>query len=159
MTKLAGWPAIGAIVTAMAAVALTPATAQAGGRGAAFFKQADTNNDGALSMEEMQAARMKRFDGADADKDGFISAGELTAHHEARMKEKQDDHFKGFTTRFDGNKDGKVAIDEIKTHEPEFFKKADANSDGKLTADEMKAAKSKGHHGMGGGMQLGPDGE
>ncbi len=140
------------------AATLLPLTAQAGGMGADYFKKTDTNSDGALTKEEMAASRMQRMGSADADKDGFISAAELTEHHAAMMRAKQDKHFAGFTKRFDANKDGKVAIDEIKSFDPPYFKDADANADGKLTQDEMKAAKAKHHGGMmgdghkGGGM-------
>ena len=140
------------------ATALIPATVQAGGMGAEYFKNTDTNNDGALTKEEMAASRMQRLGSADTDKDGFNSAAELTEHHAALMRARQDKHFSGFAGRFDGNKDGKVALDEIKAFDPPYFKNADANGDGKLTQDEMKAAKEKHHGGMmgdghkGGGM-------
>ncbi len=134
------------------AATLLSASAQAGGRGAEYFKETDTNNDGALTKDEMAASRMQRLGGADADKDGFISAAELTEHHAAMMRARQDKHFTGFAGRFDANKDGKVALDEIKSFDPPFFKNADANGDGKLTPDEMKAARGKHHGGMGGGM-------
>lgn len=132
------------VVTTAAAV---PVVVQAGGMGAEYFKKADINNDGALTKEEIAASRMKHLGNADTNKDGFVSATELTEHHAAMMRSNQDKHFSKFSERFDTNKDGKVAVDEIKTHEPAFFKKADANGDGKLTQDEMKAARGK-HHGM-----------
>ena len=148
------------MITAMLVLAtsLLPVTVQARGMGADYFKNTDTNNDGALTKEEMAASRMQRLGGADTDKDGFISAAELTEHHAAQMRAKQDGHFSGFAGRFDANKDGKVALDEIKAFDPPYFKDADANGDGKLTQDEMKAAKGKHHGGMmgdghkGGGM-------
>ncbi|HEX4888884.1 MAG TPA: histidine kinase [Alphaproteobacteria bacterium] len=148
------------MITAMLVLAtsLLPVTVQARGMGADYFKNTDTNNDGALTKEEMAASRVQRLGGADTDKDGFISAAELTEHHAAQMRAKQDKHFSGFAGRFDANKDGKVALDEIKAFDPPYFKNADANGDGKLTQDEMKAAKEKHHGGMmgdghkGGGM-------
>lgn len=145
---------------AIAITALLPAAASAGKWSDEYFKQADANSDGALSKEEMSAARMKRLESADSDKDGFISANELSEHHIARMREHQDKHFTGFSERFDANKDGKVSMDELKNFDPPHFAKADANGDGKLTQDEMKAARSKHHMGMGKGMPHGgPAGE
>lgn len=134
------------------ASALFPATAQARGMGAEYFKKSDTNNDGALTLEEMSAARLGHLQGADADKDGFITATELSEHHAAMMRARQDEQFAGFSDRFDANKDGKVALDEIKAFTPPYFSKADADKDGKLTAEEMKAAKDMHHGGMGGHM-------
>ncbi len=141
------------------AAAFIPATVQAGGMGAEFFKQSDTNNDGALTKEEMAASRMQRLGGADTDKDGFISAAELAEYHAAMIRAKQDKHFARFAARFDANKDGKVSLDEIKAFDPPYFKDADTNGDGKLTSDEMKAAKEKHHGGMDGGMRNGAEGE
>lgn len=128
--------------------ALTPSIAQAGAYGAGYFEGADANKDGALTKEEMAASRMQRLGAADADKDGFVSAAELTEHHAAKMRARQEEHFKHFSGKFDANKDGKVALDEVKAYDPPFFAKADANSDGKLSADEMKAARGKHHDGM-----------
>ncbi len=132
------------------AAALLPAGAQAGGWGEDYFKQTDANNDGALTKEEMSAARATRLGAADIDKDGFVSAAELTEHHAAMMRARQDKRFKYFSDRFDANKDGKVALDEVKAYDPPFFAKADANGDGKLSEDEMKAMGEKHPGGMGG---------
>ena len=144
--------AVKGLAVAMAALTITamPATVQARGMGADYFKQTDANSDGALTKEEMLEARANRLGAADADKDGFVSSAELTEHHAAMMRARQEEHFKHFSGKFDANKDGKVALDEIKAYDPPFFAKADANSDGKLSADEMKAARGKHHGGMGG---------
>lgn len=136
---------------AMAVALILPVGAQAGAWGDKYFEKADTNADGAISKEEMQAARMERMQGADADKDGFVTSDELSAHHAARMETKKDAHFTRFSERFDTNKDGKVSTEEVQKHESPFFAKADANSDGKLTKEEMDAAKSMKHGGMGHG--------
>jgi Ca2+-binding EF-hand superfamily protein len=149
------------ILGAIALTALLPATAIAGKWGDEYFKMADTNSDGALSKEEMSAARMKRMENADADKDGFISASELTEHHAARMRANEEKHFTRFSERFDADKDGKVSVEEIKKFEPPYFAKADANGDGKLTKEEMKAAMGEHHmgkHHMGKDKAM-PDGD
>lgn len=136
-------------------VAVSIATAYAGGKGAEYFKATDTNGDGALSKEEMAASRMQRLGATDADKDGFISADELAEHRAAMIRAKKDKHFSRFSSRFDANKDGKVSLDEIKAFDPPYFKKADADGDGKLTQEEMKAARKNYHDGMGKGMKDG----
>lgn len=133
------------LFAAMTAALVLPVGAQAGAWGDKYFEKADANKDGALSKEELQAARADRMQGADADKDGFITSDEMAAHHAARMEAKKDEHFTRFSEKFDTNKDGKVSTAEIEAHESPFFDKADANSDGKLTKEELEAAKSMKH--------------
>lgn len=52
-----------------------------------FFKSADTDGDGKLSLDEYKAAGKgnteKRFTAADTDKDGFLTADELQAFKKA----------------------------------------------------------------------------
>lgn len=137
---------------------LSAAAARAEGMGGEYMEEADTDHDGALTKEEMSAWRMNRLGAADADKDGFISANELSEHRAAMMKANQDKHFARFQERFDANKDGKVSLDEIKAFEPPFFEKADTNHDGKLSAEELKAAHPRMHEGKGGHMKDGKKG-
>lgn len=139
MSKTSGTGRLVASVIILAGMLAAPGV-QAGGMGEDYFKKADANNDGALTKEEMAAARMERLGAADTDKDGFISASELTEHRIAMMRANQDKQFAHFSERFDANKDGKVSTDEIKAFEPPFFDKADANKDGKISLEEMKAA-------------------
>lgn len=47
-----------------------------GMRGAGFIARADGNDDGAVTLDEMRAQALARFDRADANKDGKISAAE-----------------------------------------------------------------------------------
>lgn len=47
------------------------------------MKMADTNGDKAVSLAEFQAAAMARFDAADTNKDGKLTAEERKAAHEA----------------------------------------------------------------------------
>ena len=75
----------------LAVVALAvPALAEEGaGKGKDHrFKNADTNEDGKLSLEEFKADIVKnigkRFELADADKDGFLTRAELKAAHGKR---------------------------------------------------------------------------
>lgn len=49
---------------------------KAGMRGAGFVARADGNQDGAVTLEEMRAQALARFDRADANKDGKITAAE-----------------------------------------------------------------------------------
>src|SRR5262245_20525515 len=59
------------------------------GRGGRFFDKLDTNQDGSVSREELQADVQRRFAEADTNKDGKVSAQELQAHAAAKRSEMQ----------------------------------------------------------------------
>lgn len=63
-----------------------------GGHGGGMMwmaKQADTNNDDAISQAEFMAAAMKRFDAEDTNKDGKVTKEERQASREAKKAEWQ----------------------------------------------------------------------
>jgi EF hand len=57
-------------------------------RGGKIGKRADTNGDGQLSLAEMTAQAMTRFDRMDANKNGAIDAAERSAARD-QMKERR----------------------------------------------------------------------
>lgn len=57
-----------------------------GDRGARYLEKMDTDKDGKISRAEAVKAAEDRFDAGDADKDGFITADEMKAQHEAMKK-------------------------------------------------------------------------
>ncbi|WP_309603441.1 hypothetical protein [Sphingomonas sp.] len=52
-----------------------------GGMGAHMLKMADANNDGRISLQELTAASLQRFDRADADHNGQVTPDERKAMH------------------------------------------------------------------------------
>lgn len=58
-----------------------------GMRGAAFLGQADDDRDGAVTLEEMRAEALARFDRADTNKDGTVTVAER-AQARAAMRER-----------------------------------------------------------------------
>ena len=47
-----------------------------------MLRQADANNDGAITLAELQTAALTRFDAVDSNKDGTISAAERKAQRD-----------------------------------------------------------------------------
>lgn len=134
----------------VAALAVPVAVAEHhGGNRIDRFMQADTNGDGAVSLEEVRAADAERFSDADASGDGFVSKDEMVAFHEARRAERraarQDRRF----DRLDANDDGLISAEEHAARETPRFERADANNDGLVTREEIDAVapKRSGHHG------------
>ena len=102
-----------------------------------LLKEADTNNDGKVSLEELKAVRPhiteERFKRMDTNNDGFITKEDVRdwAEH-ARAKFKQ----------ADTDNDGKLSREEVKKLFPnmndEVFNRKDENKDGFLTLEELK---------------------
>jgi Ca2+-binding EF-hand superfamily protein len=58
--------------------------------GARLMTRADSNNDGRITLAEVKAAALARFDSADANKDGTLTPEERRAHHQEMRQERRD---------------------------------------------------------------------
>lgn len=116
---------IGGVIVAALSVTAMSASAKGNGEGRKMrgpqvtFEQLDTNGDGFVTAEEMQAHAESRFMALDTDGDGAVSLEEM----KAKFAQGQGDKKKG--------ERGAKKMEKM-------FSKMDANGDGKLTADEMK---------------------
>jgi Ca2+-binding EF-hand superfamily protein len=90
------------------------------------FNQADKNHDGALSADEV-GRRWERLQVADADKSGSVTRAELDQAHKDGKLRGHRGHGPG------GHGDGSCAKGGA-----HMFEKFDANKDGALTADEVQ---------------------
>jgi Ca2+-binding EF-hand superfamily protein len=142
--------AAAAAVAVAAGVAIAGPHHGFGERGGEFFRErfaeADTNKDGAVTKEEIEAARAARFKAADTDGDGKISRAEFDAEADRREKERRDAMF----ARLDDDKDGAVSLEEqSEFRHGERLMRADKDGDGKVTEAEMEAQMKRmmGRHG------------
>jgi Ca2+-binding EF-hand superfamily protein len=98
----------------------------------------DTNNDGAISFEELQAQRpnvtQEQFTGLDADKNGTLSREELRSGMGRRI-----------FSRLDADNSGGVSFDELAQRMPQLsqerFNKLDKDGNGQLSQGELSAAR------------------
>jgi Ca2+-binding EF-hand superfamily protein len=75
---------------------------------------------------------------------GFVAAtiavtGAVSPSLAARDKPTREQRAEFMIKRLDTNKDGKVSLDEARTHTEVAFKAFDTNGDGQISPDEMKA--------------------
>lgn len=80
-----------------------------GGQAMMRLKRLDTDNDGAVSLDEFMKPRLERFATLDKGADGVLDAVELTA----RMQEKAAHRARMMMAKLDANGDGKVTKEEF----------------------------------------------
>ncbi|MBR9806529.1 MAG: hypothetical protein GYB49_04820 [Alphaproteobacteria bacterium] len=131
---------------AIAAIAL-PLAANAGPRGhggmKAYMAQMDTNGDGDISKEEVEAFRAAKFAEIDTNADGQVSPDEMTAHHEAQRAQRRVEREARMFAKMDTDGDGAISAEEFNTHQMPGFEKADADGDGVVTAEERAAMQAQ----------------
>lgn len=125
----------------------------AGARGAEMmFDALDTDGDGKITGEEIEAARTARFAKADADGDGFLSPEEIAARAD-RMREERQARRRAarqaeMIQRLDADEDGKLSAEEMTEAGPSaamfarMVERLDADEDGALSREEVAEARS-----------------
>lgn len=107
----------------------------------AWLKRLDTNGDAAVDLEEARHARGRLFDRLDADGDGALSEGEITAARKPRRADAAATTAarpkSRLLARADADKDGKLSRDEYLALASETLARRDRNGDGRVTADEL----------------------
>ena len=128
------------------------ALAQEGGHSEKkMLKHLDTDGDGQVSLKEFESPRRSPFGRADSNNDGIVTLEEIEERMQSRHQERAleaaeriAERRARFTHRFstmDTDGDGGLSQDEIKQS---IFSRMDKNGDGYITADEMKRPKGMG---------------
>lgn len=143
-----------ATLSVLACALLGPQAALAKGN---HFAKMDTNQNGLISLAEMQNAVNQRFVQQDTNQDGKISLAEIQQAHQQRMAkfqqkaqnankqrkardpQKMAQRMQKHFAKRDLNNDGFISKDEILKGLQTRFAKLDTNKDGQLSKDEMKA--------------------
>ena len=145
------------LVASILATAAIPAFAQPGEgkghRGGNFapivFSELDTDGDGFLTQEEMDARKAAKFAEIDANGDGQLSADEIIASQERQQDERRAKRAERMVEALDTNDDGLISEEEMAAHEGgkrrggNLFERADADDDGQISEEEFKTAMSK----------------
>lgn len=106
--------------------------------GQRILQRIDTNGDGAISKDEMRAARERLFKRLDRNGDGVIDEREIDSARQAieDRAEAAQARLGNRWRRLDTNGDGKVSEQEFASSMP-LFDFVDRNEDGRLSADEI----------------------
>ena len=99
----------------------------------AMLLKYDTNRDGTLTREELEAGLKKDFDAADKHHTGCLDSDEVTEINEERMKYDES----AASPLIDWKKKGCIDFDEFATTARSLFLQLDTNGDGKLTPNEL----------------------
>lgn len=145
-------------ISALAATAHATGPEARHGSGHGMLRHFDADGDGAISLQEFQAAGEAMFSKLDADGDGQLSADErASARHSWKSKSgdegrrelhktRREEHF----AEIDTDGDGAISKAEFEAARMTRFNALDANGNGVIDADELPSR--EGHH-MGSGKR------
>lgn len=165
-------------VASVLALALAAGAAQAwphGGRAQGHgphmmmpaFGDLDTDGDGKITREELEAKRLERIKAMDPDGDGFITLDEMKTRAGEQARQRAEAMAERMFTGLDADKDGKISAAEAlgaRMAAPQgmerLFNRVDADDDGAISqqefdraAERMQKMRGKGHgegrHGKG----------
>jgi Ca2+-binding EF-hand superfamily protein len=120
-----------------------------GGRGdygARMFDRLDTNSDGRIAWDEAWTLVTERFNAADADNSGSLTAEEFRnlwpqraggRHHTGRRAERMEQRAAAMFRGLDADRNGNVTLEEIRPAAEMRFRMADANGDNAVARDEL----------------------
>ncbi len=121
----------------------------------------DTNGDGGISQQELDAYLSQRFTFLDADGNGTVTREEFrTAEERDKTLQRQKQEYLDRTFgRLDSDSDGQLTKNELLTEATQRFKRADVDGDGALTAEDLAAPNGPPQQGMRGGRSRGFGGQ
>ncbi len=101
-------------------------------RSEALLEQFDTNEDGVVTQDEIDAVRAAELAEYDTDGEGTLSLEEYQAYWLSRLYERMVDAFQ----HLDADGDGEVTIDEFNAGLANIVERLDASGDGALGEDD-----------------------
>lgn len=148
---------LSALAVALSITAVT-ADARGGDRGdmRADFSTLDADGNGEVTQAEMLAHAQLRFDDVDTNGDGALSAEELIAARSADVSDRMERRINRMLERADANDNGTLEFDEMRPSSDRAaarFERIDTDGSGGISEAEMDAAKEArgGRKGKGGG--------
>ena len=108
------------------------------------FEELDTNGDGVVTAEEMEAHGAGLFAEMDTDGNGVISAEEILASMQERAQNRLSKGVERMVDKLDEDGDGALSADEMPQRgSSRMFEHLDDDGDGAISAEEFEAGKEK----------------
>ena len=105
-----------------------------GGRGEMLFRTFDSDKDGTITAAEINAGTETRLKDNDADGDGALSLKEFEGVWMEMLRNRMVDAFQ----RFDDDGDGRITKAEIDEKTSWMMSRMDRDEDGKITRQELR---------------------
>jgi hypothetical protein len=149
-------------LTSFGAAARPPEPSQGPGGMAGFLARFDSDGDGLVTRQEIEAVRAAEFQEADSNADGSLSYDEFVAMQQQRRAERLANDF----ALLDQDGNGAISGSEFSDGQPQeqadvaavLFGLADLDADASLSLAELQALRESGH-GMRRYAQLDEDGD
>lgn len=110
-----------------------------------FMSFFDSNNDNIVTLDELNAASIKRFSAMDADGNGRVTEDEFSTY----VNERRTEHKMQAFNNIDSNGDNQISKEEYLSYKAkqaeQRYSAMDANADGIVTKDEFDSALAKRH--------------
>ncbi len=111
------------------------------------FEELDTDGDGRITREELEAKRLERIRSMDPDGDGFITLEEMKTRAGEEARKRAEAMAERMFTELDADKDGKISAAEAlgaRMAGPQgmerLFDRVDADDDGAVSKAEFDRA-------------------
>lgn len=101
------------------------------------MRAADTNDDGAITRQELHTHRAKEWPRLDRNGDGFFSKDDLPGFAKDRW---DSGRVVNMRQTYDTNRDGRISRAEFTSGPTPAYDMADANRDNRVTDAEIKSA-------------------
>lgn len=121
----------------------------------------DTNGDGGISQEELDAYLSQRFTFLDADGNGTVTREEFRTAEERdnTLQRPKQEYLDRTFGRLDSDSDVQLTKNELLAGASQRFKRADADGDGVLTAEDLASPNGPPQQGMHGARSRGFGGQ
>ena len=98
------------------------------------FERIDADSNGSVTFVEFSKPMLDRFNEADANDDGLVSADEIAEVIEGRRAERMANRM---IERFDIDGDEQVSAEELQNRQEKMFALMDRDDSGAITEDEL----------------------